>query len=54
MVKRQGYLAETLKMNKKSCFVYFLVKKTMENLKKSEKNRKYFKFCIAKVFFFVL
>ena len=28
--------------------------KTMENLKKGEKNRKYFKFCIAKVFFFVL
>lgn len=54
MVNRPGYPAETLKMNKKSCFVCFLVKKTMENLKKGEKNRTDFKFYIAKVFFFVL
>lgn len=54
MVKGQEYRDVTLKINKKSCFVSILVKKTTENLKKGEKNRKYFKFCIAKVFFFVL
>lgn len=54
MANGQVYLTEILKMNKKSCFVCFLMKKTMENLKKIEKNRKEFKFYIAKVFFFVL